>query len=249
MTSMSQTCFARWAARIGWQQPLTPSSGARTRRGRGIAATVKGTITPSTSTASIKLNEDGSVNLLVSTTEIGQGSRTVLAQIAADSLGVPFESIGVAYPDTDLTPWDQTTSSSRSKAMMGGAVQRAADSVRRQLVELAAPLLEVSPADLLAESGFVRVIGAPTRQLSYADVVRRSRSGNILGSGTHATEGGLGPETGQGIATHHFAQSACAAEVEVDLDTGRAEVLAACGAAIDTLPITPERVLRAVRDR
>jgi CO/xanthine dehydrogenase Mo-binding subunit len=335
------------AERIGWQQPLPPPDGTRKRRGRGIAATVKGTITPSTSTAIIKLNEDGSVNLLVSTTDIGQGSRTVLAQIAADSLGVPFESIHVAYPDTELTPWDQTTSSSRSTAMMGGAVLRAADNVRRQLVELAASLLEVSPEDLQAEDGSVRVTGAPTRELSYADVVRRSRSGNILGTGTYATEGGLDPETGQGVATHHFAQSACAAEVEVDLDTGRVEVMdlamaayagrvvhptfaelqvegnaafgigqalmeemafedgqlvnanlgeylipsmldvpprigvdlledatgngqihglgeggapvvppaianavfAACGAAIDTLPITPERVLRAIRER
>jgi CO/xanthine dehydrogenase Mo-binding subunit len=213
------------AQRIGWDRPLPPASHARAVRGRGVAATVKGTITPSTSTASIKLNEDASVNLLVSTTDIGQGSRTVLAQIAADSLGVPLESISVAYPDTDLTPWDQTTSSSRSTAMMGGAVQLAAASVRRQLAEIGAELLEVGPADLHVADGTVSVTGAPARRLSYADVIRRARRGNILGHGTHATEGGLDPETGQGIATHHFAQSACAADVEVDLDTGRVRVV------------------------
>jgi len=212
------------AQRIGWQRPLPAPSHARAVRGRGIATTVKGTVTPSTSTASIKLNEDGSVNLLVSTTDIGQGSRTVLAQIAADALDVPLESISVAYPDTDLTPWDQTTSSSRSTAMMGGAVRTAAESVRRQLVEIASRLLEVGAADLNIENGSVSVSGAPARRLRYAELIRQSRSGNILGHGTHATEGGLDPETGQGIASHHFAQSACAAEVEVDLDTGRVHV-------------------------
>src|SRR5207253_7872963 len=141
----------RVAYRIGWRTPLGAPSHARAVRGRGLAATVKGTITPSTSTASIKLNEDGSVNLLVSTTDIGQGSRTVLAQIAADSLGIPFGSISVAYPDTALTPWDQTTSSSRSTSMMGGAILRAAESVRRQLVELASNLFEVASADVILE--------------------------------------------------------------------------------------------------
>jgi CO/xanthine dehydrogenase Mo-binding subunit len=213
------------ARRIGWHTPLPLPSHSRAVRGRGIAATVKGTITPSTSTASIKLNEDGSVNLLVSTTDIGQGSRTVLAQIAADALGVPFESVTVAYPDTELTPWDQTTSSSRSTSMMGGAVRVAAASVRDQLVEVAAELLEVGAADLQVADGAVRVAGAPDRRLSFADVIRRARRGNILGHGTNSTEGGLDPETGQGIATHHFAQSACAVDVEVDLDTGQVRVV------------------------
>ena len=95
-------------------------------RGRGVAITVKTTVTPSTSTASLKLEDDGSLSLLTSTTEVGQGSRTVLAQIAADAVGVPLERIHQAYPDTAITPWDQTTSSSRSTMMMGDAVRLAA---------------------------------------------------------------------------------------------------------------------------
>ncbi|HEX8968462.1 MAG TPA: xanthine dehydrogenase family protein molybdopterin-binding subunit, partial [Chloroflexota bacterium] len=211
--------------RIGWQTPLAPASHAHAARGRGVAATVKGTITPSTSTASIKLNEDGSVNLLVSTTEIGQGSRTVLAQIAADALGIPLESVRVAYPDTDLTPWDQTTSSSRSTAMMGGAVRYAAEHVHRQLIDIAAQRLEVDPSDVEIDQGDVHVRGAPSRRLTFAEVVHQARRGNIVGYATHTTQGGLDPVTGQGIATHHFAQSACAAEVEVDLDTGSVRVV------------------------
>jgi CO/xanthine dehydrogenase Mo-binding subunit len=213
------------ARHIGWATPVAEPAHPLAVRGRGLAATVKGTITPSTSTASMKLNDDGSVNLLVGTTDIGQGSRTVLAQIAADALGVPYQAVEVAYPDTDVIPWDQTTSSSRSTAMMGGAVREAAASVRQQVLDVASRLLEVDPADLTIGDGAVRVVGAPDRQLSLADVVRSSRQGNLLGHGTFASEGGLDPETGQGIATHHFAQSACAAEVEVDLETGKVRVL------------------------
>ncbi len=213
------------AERVRWNAPAGPASHERAVRGRGLAATIKGTVTPSTSTASVKLNEDGSVNLLTSTTEVGQGSRTVLAQIAADVLGVPYQRVRVAYPDTALTPWDQTTSSSRSTAMMGGAVRKAAEDVRDQVLGLAAELLEAQPADLELADGAVQVRGAADRRLGLADIVRRSRSGNLLGHGTYASEGGLNPETGQGVATHHFAQSACAAEVEVDLDTGRVRVV------------------------
>lgn len=203
-----------------------PVSEARSAclRGRGLAITVKTTVTPSTSTASLKLNEDGSLNLLSSTTEVGQGSRTVLAQIAADAVGVPLERVRQPYPDTDLTPWDQTTSSSRSTMMMGEAVRRAAVEVVRQVRELAAGLLEAAPDDLEVADGAAYVRGAPERRLTFADLLRRTRRGNLLGSGTYTTEGHLDPETGQGIASMRFFQAACGAEVSVDPETGRVTV-------------------------
>jgi CO/xanthine dehydrogenase Mo-binding subunit len=200
------------------------STRAGVARGRGVAVTVKTTVTPSTSTASLKLEEDGSLSLLVSTTEVGQGSRTVLAQIAADAVGVPLERVHQTYPDTALTPWDQTTSSSRSTLMMGDAVRLAAEEIRTQLRHLAADLLEAGEADVELGAGAAWVRGVPERRLTYADVVKRSRSGNVLGSGSAASEGHLDPETGQGIATNRFFQAACAAEVAVDLDTGRVTV-------------------------
>lgn len=193
-------------------------------RGKGIAITVKTTVTPSTSTASLKLNEDGSLNLLSSTTEVGQGSRTVLAQIAADAVGVPIEQISQAYPDTDITPWDQTTSSSRSTMMMGEAVRRAGVEIVRQVRELAGGLLEASPEDLAVGGGAVWVRGVPERRLTFRDLLRRTRRGNLLGSGTYTTEGHLDPDTGQGIASMRFFQAACGAEVAVDPETGRVVV-------------------------
>jgi CO/xanthine dehydrogenase Mo-binding subunit len=215
--------LATVAEAIGWGREREPAS--TTRRGRGIACTVKGTVTPSTSTATVKLNEDGSATVLTSTTEVGQGSRTVLAQMAADELGLPLERVGVTFADTDVTPWDQTTSSSRSTFMMGTAVRRAAGEVRRELLELAAEMLEAEPDDLAVRDGQVLVRGAPERGLEHGAIVRRSRRGNLLGSGTFQTEGSLDAETGLGIATSHFHQSAAAAEVEVDTETGRVEVL------------------------
>jgi CO/xanthine dehydrogenase Mo-binding subunit len=212
------------AEAIGWGREREPKVASR-RRGKGIACTVKGTVTPSTSTAMVKLNEDGSATVLTSTTEVGQGSRTVLAQMAADELGLPLERVAVTFADTDVTPWDQTTSSSRSTFMMGTAVRRAAVEVRRELLELAAEMLEAVPNDLGVRDGRVLVRGAPERGLEHGTIVRRARRGNLLGSGTFQTEGSLDPETGLGIATSHFHQSAAAAEIEVDTETGRVEVL------------------------
>jgi len=218
------------AEAVGWS-PLPPRRArARVRelggvvRGRGIACTYKGTITPSTSTASIKLSEDGSATVLTATTEIGQGSRTVLAQMAADELRLPFEKVRVSYADTDVVPWDQTTSSSRSTYMMGTAVARAAGDVRQQLAEMAAELLEAAPEDVVLEEGRAYVSGTPEKALDYADVIRRARQGNILGSGTFKTEGQLDPDTGLGIATCHMHQCTAAAEVEVDTETGQVHI-------------------------
>jgi CO/xanthine dehydrogenase Mo-binding subunit len=97
--------------------------------------------------------------------------------------------------------------------------------VRRELLELAAEMLEAEPDDLAVRDGQVLVRGAPERGLEHGAIVRRSRRGNLLGSGTFQTEGSLDAETGLGIATSHFHQSAAAAEVEVDTETGRVEVL------------------------
>jgi CO/xanthine dehydrogenase Mo-binding subunit len=219
--------------RIGWSDRQTdagggsaaPDPGSRKVRGKGLATIVKTTVTPSTSSAALKLNADGSVNLETSSVEIGQGARTVLAQIAADAIGLPYESVRVSYPDTVLTPWDQTTSSSRTTLMMGGAVEEAGLEIRQQLIDLAADALEAAPQDLVVSDGQVSVVGVPSRSVSFGELVRRSRSGNLLAHAVNRSEGGLDPETGQGIATARFYQAAAAAEVEVDLDTGKVDVL------------------------
>src|SRR6185437_4529274 len=186
---------------------------------KGLSCIIKGTVTPSTSTAGARLNDDGSLDVLTSSVEMGQGVKTALAILAAERLSLPVGMVSVSEPDTSVTPYDQQTSSSRSSFSMGNAVGIAVDEVRRQLLEQAADLLEV------AVDGVVQVVGIPKPALTYGEVIRRSRTGNLLGNGTFATKGGLDPDTGQGIGSVHWHQAAAAAEVEVDLETGRVDLL------------------------
>lgn len=214
------------AREVGWwDEGAGPTRHGHKVRARGVSCIIKSTVTPSTSTASVKLNEDGSVNVLTSSVEMGQGLKTALAVLASEELRVPLERVRVSEVDTDVTPYDQQTSSSRSTHAMGTAVRIAADHVRDQLLELAGELLEASSDDLEIAEGEVRVKGTPARALGFGQVVRQTRSGNLVGSGRFRSEGGLDPETGQGTASVHWHQGAGAAEVEVDLETGSVDVL------------------------
>jgi CO/xanthine dehydrogenase Mo-binding subunit len=211
---------ARWLS-----QDRELSKQGRLRRGKGMALVIKATITPSTSTAALKLNEDGSLNVLTSSVECGQGAKTVLAQIAAQAMQAPLARVSVSNPDTDFTPYDQQTSSSRTTYSMGGAVGKAAADLKRQLSEYAAELLEVSVNDLVLENGRLMVRGTPSRSLSYGEIALRSNQLNLIGHGSFSTRGGLDLETGQGIGSVHWHQGAIGCEVEVDAETGKIKVL------------------------
>jgi CO/xanthine dehydrogenase Mo-binding subunit len=208
-----------------WLNGDRQTDGKPLRRGKGLALVIKATITPSTSASALKLNEDGSLNVLTSSVELGQGAKTVLAQIAAEALQVPFAAVSVSDPDTDLTPYDQQTSSSRTTFSMGVAIGKAAEDLRQQLLERAAEILEASVNDLVFSEGRVAVRGSPDRSLSYGEIVLRSGQGNLIGRGAFSTRGGLDLETGQGIGSVHWHQGAIACEVEVDVETGKVKVL------------------------
>jgi CO/xanthine dehydrogenase Mo-binding subunit len=200
-----------------------PTADERRAVGRGSAVIIKSTITPSTSEASVKLDSDGSLQVLTSTVEMGQGAHTALAQIAAGQLGIPTTSVHVVGPDTDTTPFDLTTSSSRSTSSMGAAVDTAMVEIREELMRLAADQLETSIDDLEIRDGQVVVRGAQV-QKSIQAVVTDSRRGTLTASGTFMSEGGLDAATGQGIASEHWHQGAVAAEVEVDTATGKIHI-------------------------
>ena len=222
-------CLKKAAEAIRWGEPSEPAPPGKAR-GKGIACMIKSTLTPSTSSASVKVNEDGTVTLLSSTIEMGQGADTVLSQVVSEELGVPLHSISRAMPDTDSTPYDITTSSSRSTFHMGEAVRRAAIDARDQLFEFAADMLEVSPQGLVAADGRIAVQGNPQRSLDLGEVIREkfnTKGGNVLGQGTIITQGGkLDKETGQAEITAVFwFVGACAAEVEVGTETGEVTVL------------------------
>jgi CO/xanthine dehydrogenase Mo-binding subunit len=231
--------LAQAASGIDWDVGETRCRNGNRVRAKGLSCIIKSTVTPSTSTASVKLNEDGSLNVLTSSVEMGQGLKTALAVIAAEKLGIQVSRVQVSDVDTDVTPYDQQTTASRSTHAMGNAVMLAMDDVCDQLRALAAQELEVAVDDIELKAGRAGVIGSPGRSFPYAQLIARARRGNLLGRGTFTTSGGLDPETGQGIGSVHWHQAAGGAEVEVDLDTGHVRVLRYHGAVYAGRIINP----------
>jgi len=226
-------CLKRTADALGWkgkeeQAPVV--SGNSLVRGKGLAVTIKSTTTPTTSSASVRLNADGSAVLLTSSVDMGQGALTSLAQIVGDELGLPFEKVTVSSPDTDMTPYDKSTSSSRTTFHMGQAAQKAAREIRNQLLEITARTFEARVEDLELKDATVCVRGVPEKRMSIAEVFKArfgSSVGSMFGGHCFKTEGGLDPKTGKGKAAAFWFFSACGAEVEVDVQTGKVRVLRA----------------------
>jgi CO/xanthine dehydrogenase Mo-binding subunit len=127
------------AAALGWDEPKAPWTG------RGVAVGLLAAGAHPVSTATVRLESDGSAVVLVGTTEVGQGPRTVFAQIAAEELGLPLRRVRVQATDTRFTPYDRSTGASRSTTLAGEAVRRAAASVREELIALAAEAWEIAP--------------------------------------------------------------------------------------------------------
>lgn len=178
-------------------------------RGVGVAIANPGELPISTSI--VRMHYDGSVTVLCSTVEVGQGLHTVLAQIAAEELGIEHTRITVISPDTRFGPYDWSTGSSRGTAIMGSAVQRACRDVKEQLRALAADNAAVRVDEVTAGDGVVQVAG---QSLDYAHVIRTwwgRPAGEVIGRGYVRTLG-LSPafwEIGMG-----------GVEVEVDRETG-----------------------------
>lgn len=164
--------------------------------------------------ASIRLNPDGTASLYTGATDCGTGSSTTLAQVAAEELGVPVESVRVIMGDTDVTPLDLGAHATRTLFVSGLAVQQAARQVREQAFQLVAEMWEVSPADLEAVEGTIRVRGIPSKAVTYSQVAAKAylTLAEIAGRG-------VAP---QKQATPYGAQFA---EVEVNTLTGQVRVL------------------------
>ena len=223
--------IAAAAKKIGWKDgPLMLREGNKIRA-KGIGVIIKGMATPTTSTATVKLNSDGSLNVLTSSVEMGQGLKTALAQIAATEVGLPVERVRVSEPDTAFTPFDLMTAASRATFCMGTAIREAIKDVREQLVEAAATQLEAAKEDLVLQDGKIVVRGFAGKSVSYVDAIRFTKANNLLGHGVFVS--GSGPdgspvvmdfETGQGYGSAEWHPAVVVCEVEVDTDTGKVKV-------------------------
>ncbi len=111
----------RSAVEIGWGS-VEREPAPNLRRGKGIATMIKPTMTPSSSNVVINLEQDGRVTVICAAPEIGSGQDTVLAQIAADAIGVPLSDVSVPATDTLLTPYNGPVASSRTTYHMGNAI-------------------------------------------------------------------------------------------------------------------------------
>jgi CO/xanthine dehydrogenase Mo-binding subunit len=222
-------CLKEAAEAINWEGKVEQAPRELTGKvfGKGIACMIKTVMPSSNSAAIVRLNADGSAVLLTSSVEIGQGTHTSLAQIVAEEIGLPADLVSVTFPDTDMTPFDRSTSSSITIFNMGNAALRAARQVREQLLEIGAKAMEARIEDLELSEGFVRVKGMPKRQLDISQLFRAhfgAPIGSLFGSFDFQTTAETDPITGKGKTTAFLSFSACAAEVEVDIETGKIQV-------------------------
>ncbi len=218
----------RVARAVGWGD--RPQG---TNRGKGLAVAFWSTLTGQGSGAVIQVNEDGSVSLHTGAVDHGTGAASAgLAQIIAEDLQVPYETIGIVHSDTETTPFDFGGVGSRTTFNQGQAVRLAVADARRQLAEVAARELGVPAERLELVEGLFRVIGEPGRQvpLTLCAALAPYTVGPVIGRGTYnGTPPSPSPDIRFTGAFHRSLNApsfgAQAVEVEVDPETGRVKVL------------------------
>lgn len=212
-----QDCLDAGARAIGWAE----KRGRRRRDGPwaygvgcGCIMWVSGTacLHPGMvegSGATVRLNLDGTIDVVSGATDLGTGIATALAQVAAETLGVPVDHVRVVLGDTDVTPFDAGSHASRTMFNAGNAVARAAADARQQILDVAASLLEASPADLEVCNGRVEVKGVPDVGIGLAELAMKAyaRVTEIIGKG-------YAPQANAPPYAAHFA------EVAVNTETG-----------------------------
>jgi xanthine dehydrogenase YagR molybdenum-binding subunit len=207
-------CYRIGAKEIGWQRRRAGGlrgSAPYRRRGIGMATQIWGGGGGPPAYATVHVNPDGTVVLTAGTQDIGTGTRTVLAQICAEELGVELGDIHVRIGDTE-TPYGPISAGSITLASVGPAVRIAARDAREQLLGAAAGVLETPKSELRLEAGVVVTKGART---PLGDVLGKVENNTVIGKGgRHPNE----PELSQRTFGAHFA------EVEVDVRTGEITV-------------------------
>jgi CO/xanthine dehydrogenase Mo-binding subunit len=205
------------AAWIGWGEPLPDG------HGRGIAVGIKSSATTGASYAVVRLLHEGSAVVLAGTSDMGQGARTILAQIASEELGVPIDRVAVVMGDTSIAPYDMQTSASRSTVFMGTAVQEACREINAKLRAMAAEHLGLGEDDVTVAGGEVRAAGRDLPVVELMAQVFGPMLGEVIGSGER--RGRHIPEHPLGGHAAFYEFCATASEVAVDRETGEVRLL------------------------
>jgi carbon-monoxide dehydrogenase large subunit len=200
-------------------------------RGIGMANSILNTGLLASS-AFVKLNDDGTVNVITAVTDLGTGNLTVLCQIVAETIGVPVESVSIAQQDSDVSPYDTGSIASRTVFDSGNAVYLASADARRQMNDIAAKIFECSPEDIQIQNGVVCDKNQPLVTRTVANIASealwQSSQGPILGRGSILCDPMADHLVGEGFFERpagSFTFGTHVAEVEVDPTTGRVKVL------------------------
>jgi len=218
-----QECMRKGAERIGWAKKRSSASNQKGTRRRGIGMACfmhNSNVYPygsECSSALVKVNDDGTATAHFGAADMGQGSSTTLAKIAAEELGMSLENINIVTGDTASVPYDPGSYGSRTTFMMGNAVREAARDAKMQIIARASKILNVDPGKLFLENGEIKVRGKDKR-ISISEVVKRTlystkEGGVIVGKSSYSPPSN---------APYFGAQFA---EVEVDTETGQVDVL------------------------
>ncbi len=211
------------------------NKGKRIKRGVGMAALMQGSAIPEIDMASayIKMNDDGSFNLNIGATDLGTGSDTILAQIAAEVLDVPVEKFIVTSSDTDFTPFDTGAYASSTTYLTGQAVKKCAENIKEQILKVGAEILgviqnevEIENEQVITKPGF-----ADFRKISFAEICNYSFYQNNQFQ-IQATASHVSPKSPPPFAAHFV-------EIEVDTFTGIIKVINYVAAVDCGTPINP----------
>jgi 4-hydroxybenzoyl-CoA reductase alpha subunit len=236
-------CLEKAAQTSGWKEwrrdrnkrVQERESTSRYKRGLGMSSCSMfsgAPFYPFASSAIVKLHDDGSVTLFTGATEMGQGSDTTMAQVAAQELGLQLEDIRVVSGDTELCPIDHGQFLSGGAFVTGNAVRLAAANAKSQLLKLAVEILGVEEATLEAKEKRFYVRGSPDKSISYSELiqlsVQRNNGNPIIGKGNMKAvqEAEFYPSLAKakGHFTDAYGFAVQVAEVEVDTQTGLVRV-------------------------
>ncbi|HMO51195.1 MAG TPA: molybdopterin-dependent oxidoreductase, partial [Kiritimatiellia bacterium] len=224
-------CIKLGAKEIGWKKRgRWQDKKGRFRRGIGMAALMQGSSIPEIDmgAASMKINDDGSFNLLMGATDLGTGSDTVLAQIAAETLGCDMDKIIVYSSDTDMTPFDVGAYASSTTYLSGMAVKNVAEKVAKQIIEVACAMFDCKPKDVRLENNCA--VTADGKSATFGEIALRALYGTDQFQ-IGAVSSRISHKSPPPFSAHF-------AEVEVDTLTGKVKVLryvaaVDCGTAIN----------------
>lgn len=206
----------RAAELIEWQAPKPEG------RGQGFAVGLKSGPTTGLSYSTVRLLADCSALIYAGTSDMGQGARTIFAQLVSEELGVDFDQISVVMGDTSRVPYDQQTSASRSSVLMGNAIYRACEDIRSQIQRRFAEHHGLDQSEVAVTGGTVRWNGQESPIRDVIPNLLGPLGGEIIGNGEMRIDGD--PDHPLGGRAVFFELHVAACEVEVDEETGAIEI-------------------------